>query len=109
MRRNEKKRLEEERNKAIELEKQRQEKRLAGHDEEAQKFKEQQEAQKAQEAAEDGENKEEADEAFVPEFDSEAFYQAFDEENYPIDIPDEVEEDVDNDFNIPIPADPVDE
>ena len=47
MRRNEKKRLEEERNKAIELEKQRQEKRQAGHDEEAQKFKEQQEAQKA--------------------------------------------------------------
>lgn len=45
----------------------------------------------------------------MPEFDSEAFYQAFDEENYPVDIPDEVEEDVDNDFNIEIPAEPVEE
>jgi hypothetical protein len=44
----------------------------------------------------------------VPEFDSEAFFEAFDEENYPIDIPDEIEADVDNDFNIPIPE-PVEE
>lgn len=45
----------------------------------------------------------------MPEFDSEAFYQNFDEENYPIDIPDEVEADIDNDFNTEIPADPVEE
>ena len=45
----------------------------------------------------------------MPEFDSEAFYEAFDEENYPVDIPDEIEADIDNDFNIPIPEGPVDE
>ena len=38
----------------------------------------------------------------MPEFDAEEFYAKFDDENLPIDIPDEVEDDVDNDFNIEI-------
>jgi hypothetical protein len=32
--------------------------------------------------------------------------QKFDEEFFPIDIPDEVTEDVDNDFNINLPTEP---
>jgi hypothetical protein len=33
----------------------------------------------------------------------------FDEENYPIDIPDEIIDDLDHDFNVEIPNDPNDE
>jgi len=44
------------------------------------------------------------EEDYVPEFDAEEFYARFDEEHYPIDIPDEVEDDVDNDFNVNIPV-----
>jgi len=40
----------------------------------------------------------------VPEFDKEDFFERYDEENPPIDIPDEIENDVDNDFNIPLPV-----
>jgi hypothetical protein len=42
------------------------------------------------------------DEPFVPEFDATQWYEDFDDENPPVDIPDEVEEDVDNDCNIDI-------
>ena len=41
-----------------------------------------------------------------PEFDSEEFYAKFDDENPPLDIPEEVTEDVDNDFNMVIPDEP---
>ena len=33
----------------------------------------------------------------------------FDESNLPIDIPDEIEDDIDNDFNIPLPGLPEEE
>ena len=40
----------------------------------------------------------------MPEFDAEDFYARFDDENLPIDIPDEVVDDIDNDFNLEIAA-----
>jgi hypothetical protein len=40
----------------------------------------------------------------VPEFDEEEFKMKFDEDNLPVDIPEEVIDDIDNDFNIEIPA-----
>ena len=49
------------------------------------------------------------DDDYRPEFDSEEFFLRFDEENYPIDIPDEIIDDLDNDFNVEIPTDPNDE
>jgi len=42
------------------------------------------------------------DEPFVPEFEASQWYEDFDDENPPIDIPDEVEEDIDNDANVDI-------
>ena len=45
----------------------------------------------------------------APEFDAEGWYQQFDDEFPPIEIPDEVVEDVDNDFNITIEDLPADE
>ena len=38
----------------------------------------------------------------MPEFDAEDFYARFDDENLPIEIPDEVVDDIDNDFNLEI-------
>lgn len=49
------------------------------------------------------------DDDFRPQFDAEEFYIKFDEEHYPIDIPDEIIDDLDNDFNVEIPTDPNDE
>lgn len=43
-----------------------------------------------------------------PEFDVEEFYAKFDEDNMPITIPDEVEEDLDNDFDLKIEEAPAD-
>ena len=52
--------------------------------------------------AAEAEGAEVPDDDDMPEFDAEEFYAKFDDENLPIDIPDEVEDDVDNDFNIEI-------
>jgi len=61
------------------------------------KIAEEEEARKA--ALEEGaEDEEEA----PPEFDAEEFYAVFDENNLPIEIPEEVEDDIDNDFNLTI-------
>lgn len=49
------------------------------------------------------------DDEYRPEFDKDEFILKFDEENFPEDIPDEIEPDVDNDFNIDIPEEPVEE
>jgi|APSaa5957512535_1039671.scaffolds.fasta_scaffold238453_1 hypothetical protein len=51
---------------------------------------------------EEGEEPPEPEEIFIPEFDSQEWYENFDDENPPIDIPDEIEDDVDNDCNIDI-------
>jgi len=51
------------------------------------------------EALEEGED---LDEAEKPEFDADEWLAAFDDDNPPIDIPEELEPDVDNDFNIPL-------
>ena len=45
----------------------------------------------------------------MPEFDLEEFDAKFNDENPPIDIPDEVVDDVDNDFNIEIEEEEVPE
>lgn len=50
----------------------------------------------------EGEEPSEHEEPFIPEFDSSEFYENFDDENRPIEIPDEVEEDIDNDCDIDI-------
>jgi len=52
---------------------------------------------------------EEIDPDEFPAFDDEEFYAKFDEDNPTIQIPDEVVDDVDNDFNLTIPDDPVEE
>jgi hypothetical protein len=49
------------------------------------------------------EGQEPEEDPYVPEFDKEDFFERFDEENQPIEIPDEIEDDVDNDFNITLP------
>ena len=41
----------------------------------------------------------------MPEFDAEDFYARFDDENLPVEIPDEVVDDIDNDFNLEIKDD----
>jgi len=41
----------------------------------------------------------------LPEFDAEDFYARFDDENLPVEIPDEVVDDIDNDFNLEIKDD----
>jgi len=45
-------------------------------------------------------NGEEVDPNEVPEFEPEEFYARFDDENPPIEIPEEVDDDLDNDMNI---------
>lgn len=50
----------------------------------------------------EGEEAPEPEEPFIPEFDSIEFYENFDDENPPVDIPEEVEEDIDEDCNIEI-------
>lgn len=52
----------------------------------------------------EGEEPPNPDDIFVPEFDAAQWYEDFDDENPPIEIPEEVEEDVDNDCNIEIKA-----
>lgn len=59
-------------------------------------------AAEEEEAPAEGEEKPEPEEPFIPEFDATQWYEDFDDENPPIDIPDEVEEDIDNDCNIDI-------
>jgi len=104
VRRAHKRQLRNERQEAIDKEKERMDKRTAEFEaaKEAydQKINDEKEARKA--AAEEGAEEEE-DEA--PEFDAEEFYAIFDENNLPVEIPDEVEDDIDNDFNLVIPDD----
>ena len=45
---------------------------------------------------------EELEEEDAPDFDADEFYAVFDENNLPVEIPDEVEDDIDNDFNLVI-------
>ena len=52
---------------------------------------------------------EEIDPDEFPEFDAEEFYAKFDEENAKAEIPEEVEEDVDNDFNLKIADEPAED
>lgn len=98
------KKLREERQEALDKEKERIEKRTA-------------EFEAAKQAWDDKENeikaKKEDDAEASPyealDFDDEEFYAKFDEDNLPIEIPEEVEDDVDNDFNIEIPETPAEE
>ena len=112
-RREEKDDLRKQRAEAQEKEKERQDKRNAMHDEAKQQFDDKVAADieaKKQEALDnppevvEGEEPPpvEDDEPFVPEFDATQWYEDFDDENPPVDIPDEVEEDIDNDCNIDI-------
>ena len=98
------KKLREERQEALDKEKERMEKRTA-------------EFEAAKQAWDDKETenktKKEEDAEASPyealDFDDEEFYAKFDEENLPIEIPEEVENDIDNDFNIEIPETPAEE
>ena len=98
------KKLREERQEALDKEKERLEKRTT-------------EFEAAKQAWDDKEtenkNKKEEDAEASPyealDFDDEEFYAKFDEENLPIEIPEEVENDIDNDFNIDIPDTPAEE
>jgi hypothetical protein len=98
-----KKRLRQERQHAIQLEQNRLDKRKKTFEEQKELFDQKVEIQLAQRLAEGD------DDDYRPEFDAEEFFLRFDEENYPIDIPDEIIDDLDNDFNVEIPTDPNDE
>lgn len=101
VRRAHKKQLRAERQEALDKENERMEKRnaefTAAKEAYDAKIAEEEEARKA--ALEEGaEDEEEA----PPEFDAEEFYAVFDENNLPIEIPEEIEDDIDNDFNLTI-------
>ena len=89
---------EQERKEAQEKEKERMDKRTAAYDEAKAAYDE----KLAAKVAEAQENEQELADEDKMEFDSDEWYANFDDENPPIDIPDEVEPDVDNDFNITI-------
>lgn len=102
---------------AQEKEKERQDKRNAGHDEAKRIFDEkietEMEAKKQEKLdnppaevaeGEEAPPEEEEEEPYIPEFEAAQWYEDFDDEHPPIDIPDEVEEDIDNDCNIEIKA-----
>jgi hypothetical protein len=92
-----------ERKEAQEKEKERMDKRKAAYDEAIAAFTEKVEAEWTAKKEAAAEAEEEApDEEDKPEFDSDEWYAVFDEENFPIDVPDEIEQDIDNDFNIVI-------
>ena len=99
VRRAHKKQLRTERQEALDKEAERNEKRNAEFEAAKgaydAKIEEEREARKADAA--EGEEPEEDD---APEFDAEEFYAVFDENNLPVEIPDEVEDDIDNDFNL---------
>jgi len=107
LRRANKKALRAERDEAIAQEKERMEKRTAQHDEKKAAFDEQTHAEMEQRKTDYPEEEIDPDE--FPAFDDEEFYAKFDEDNPPISIPDEVVDDVDNDFNLQIPDEPAEE
>jgi vacuolar-type H+-ATPase subunit I/STV1 len=100
--------LDNERKEALEKEKERMEKRTAAHDEAKAVFDEKTDADWAEkkaaaEAAKaEDEDAEELDEDDKPEFDADDWFANFDDENPAGEVPEEVEDDMDNDFNIPI-------
>lgn len=57
----------------------------------------------------EGEEMPEYDESQLEAFDEDEFNAKFDDENFPVDIPDQVEDDVDNDFNLTIEEQPAEE
>ena len=89
------------RKEAQDKEKERMDKRTAAFTEAKNVFTEKNEADWAtkKEALEEGED---LDEAEKPQFDEDEWYAAFDDDNPPVDIPEELEQDQDNDFNIPV-------
>jgi len=99
-----------ERKEATEKERERTDRRTAAFEEAQAAFNEKADAEwaaKKEAAVEAGE--EAPDDDDKPEFDAEEWYAAFDEENFPIDIPEALEEDVDNDFNIAIEESQIEE
>ena len=106
-RRAQKAKLSDERQEAIDRENERVERR----DEELEKAKEAfadaVAQQKAEKAKDKGSDEEEAEEEEDPEFEEENFLLKFDDDNPPIEIPPEVIQDIDNDFNLEEEEEPV--
>jgi len=103
IRRRQKVQLRAEKKAAQEREDERLEKKKAMHEEQKQAFDEKTELELDQKRQEEGDD---FDENYKPEFDEEEFNIRFDEEFYPVEIPEEVEDDIDNDFNLVIEDDP---
>ena len=103
IRRKQKVQLRAERKQAETLEQERLDKKKALYDEQKQAFDEKAELEIEQRRQEEGD---EFDENYKPEFDEEEFNIRFDEDNPPVEIPDEIEDDIDNDFNLVIEDDP---
>lgn len=111
VRRANKAQMRKERQEALDKENERMEKRNTEHEEKkaAHEAKAAEEVEERKAALPDGEelDQDEIDELMA--FDTEEFMANFDIMNEPIDIPNEVEDDIDNDFNIVIPEDPADD
>ena len=104
-RRQQKTREREQRQEAQDREAERLEKREEALAAAKEKFDLENEQDKAAEEAQkkpDGEGEDDEDEDDMPEFEMEEFDAKFNDENPPIEIPDEVVDDIDNDFNIEI-------
>jgi hypothetical protein len=98
------KKLREERQEALDKEKERMEKRNTEFEAAKQAWDDKEAENKTKK-----EDDAEASPYEALDFDDEEFYAKFDEENLPIEIPEEVEDDIDNDFNIEIPETPAEE
>ena len=98
------KKLREERQEALDKEKERMEKRNTEFEAAKQAWDDKEAENKTKK-----EDDAEASPYEALDFDDEEFYAKFDEENLPIEIPEEVEDDIDNDFNIEIPVTPAEE
>lgn len=104
IRRAQKKQLRAERQEALDKEKERMDKRNAEFQVAKAAWDEKESENKAKK-----EEDAEASPYEALDFDDEEFYAKFDEENVPIEIPEVVEDDIDNDFNIDIPETVVEE
>lgn len=99
-RRAKQRKMQEDRQTAIDQEAERVEKRDEELEKAKQEFTEAVAEQKAQKAQQKGSDEEDEEPEEDPEFEEENFLLKFDDENPPIEIPPEVVEDVDNDFNL---------
>lgn len=99
-RRAQKAKLADERQKAIDQETERIELRDEQLEKAKEEFAEQVAQQKANRANDKGSDEEQDDEEEDPEFEEENFLLKFDDDNPPIEIPAEVIQDIDNDFNL---------